>query len=118
VYHATYLVWCEVARTEFIRTFGASYADLERQGLGLAVTEANVRYHAAARYDDAIRIEVWVDAVGSRAITFGYLVWRVGEDGDQRLASAWTRLVGVGTDFRPRPLPEDLLVRLRAAAGR
>jgi acyl-CoA thioester hydrolase len=117
VYHAHYLVWCEVARTEFIRSFGSSYAELERQGLFLAVTEANVRYHAAARYDDAIRVEVWVEAVGSRAVTFGYRVWRAGDPAEQRLAAAWTRLVGVGADFRPHPLPEALLAQLRAAAG-
>ena len=117
VYHAHYLVWCEVARTEFIRTFGSSYAELERQGLFLAVTEANIRYHASARYDDSIRIEVWVDSAQSRAVTFGYRIWRPGAAGDLRLATASTRLVGVGPDGRPRPLPDDLLALLRAAAG-
>ena len=33
VYHANYLVWCEIGRTEFIRSRGMSYADMERQGI-------------------------------------------------------------------------------------
>jgi len=117
VYHAHYLVWCEVARTDFIRAFGPSYAELERQGLFLAVTEANVRYHASARYDDSIRIQVWLESVQSRALTFGYRISRSDAAGEKQLASASTRLVAVAADGRPRPLPEELFNRLRAAAG-
>ena len=32
VYHANYLVWCEMGRTDFIRRCGVSYADMERGG--------------------------------------------------------------------------------------
>lgn len=118
VYHANYLVWCEVARTDFIRSFGTSYADLERAGLFLAVTEANLRYHASARYDDSIRIEVWTESVQSRAVTFGYRVWRVGDGCNQRLATVSTRLTAIDRDGVPRTLPRDLLESLRASTGR
>ena len=30
VYHANYLVWCEIGRTEYLRDRGADYAALER----------------------------------------------------------------------------------------
>ena len=33
VYHANYLVWCELGRTDFIRALGKSYAELERDGV-------------------------------------------------------------------------------------
>ena len=39
VYHTNYLVWCEMGRTDYIRTLGVSYADMEREGVGLAVSE-------------------------------------------------------------------------------
>ena len=32
VYHANYLVWCEMGRTDFIRRRGMSYADMEGSG--------------------------------------------------------------------------------------
>ena len=51
-YHANYLIWCEIGRTDFIRQAGMSYADMERDGLGLAVSDATVRYHASAQYND------------------------------------------------------------------
>lgn len=117
VYHAHYLVWCEVARTEYIRTLGSSYARLERDGLFLAVTEANVRYHASARYDDAIRVEVWVESVQSRALTFGYRISRLDEGGAHRLATASTRLVALDRAGQPRTLPPELVSSLRPPAS-
>ena len=39
VYHARYLVWLDVARTEHLRRSGMSYRELEATGLRLAVSE-------------------------------------------------------------------------------
>ena len=50
-----YLVWCEVGRTDFIRTLGMSYAEIERRGFGLAVADLRARFLAPARYDELIR---------------------------------------------------------------
>ncbi|HET7424713.1 MAG TPA: thioesterase family protein, partial [Gemmatimonadales bacterium] len=36
VYHARYLVWLDVARTEHLRQCGMSYRELEAAGLRLA----------------------------------------------------------------------------------
>jgi acyl-CoA thioester hydrolase len=114
VYHANYLVWCELGRTELIRRRGTPYAELERQGVLLAVADASVRYHAAARYDDLIRVEAWVQELRSRTVTFGYRVLRVPEDGGEpvRLATATTTLIALDGTNRPRKLPDDLIRRL------
>jgi len=63
VYHTNYLVWCEVGRTGLIRARGMSYAEMERTGVGLAVSELSARFHAAARYDDMIRVRTTVAEV-------------------------------------------------------
>ena len=103
VYHAEYVVWCDMGRTELIRAAGLSYADLERSGVALAVTDLSVRYHAAARYDDMIRVETTLREVRSRAVTFEYVVKRAGSG--ERLASARTVLVALDTSKRPTSLP-------------
>src|SRR3954467_15318610 len=72
VYHANYLVWCEVGRVEFMRALGRDYATLEEQGTGLAVTDARVRYLAPARFDDPIRVTTTLAGVRSRAVSFVY----------------------------------------------
>jgi acyl-CoA thioester hydrolase len=103
VYHANYLVWCEVGRTDFIRARGMSYAELERSGVGLAVSELTARFHAAARYDDAIRVRTTLAEVRSRGITFDYLITDVASG--RRLVTARTALVSIDTSGRPTALP-------------
>ena len=106
VYHANYLVWCEVGRTEFIRTLGMSYADMERAGIGLAVSELSVRYHAPARYDDVVRVTTTLASVRSRAIVFDYVVTSAASG--ERLASASTTLIALDRSGRPVSLPPDV----------
>ncbi len=107
IHHATYLVWCEVGRTDFMREHGVSYADLERQGVFLPVTEASVRYGAPARYDHIIRVETWVDTLKSRSVTFGYEILRV-EPEPARLARASTTLVCMDESGRTRRIPDHV----------
>lgn len=107
-YHANYLIWCEVGRTDLIRELGTSYADLERRGTFLAVAEANVRYRAAARYDDLIRVDTAVEYVRSRSISFVYEIHRV-EPGPARLATARTALVSIDADGKPTKLPPEVV---------
>ena len=106
VYHANYLIWCEIGRTDLIRQLGTSYAELEREGVALAVTDASVRYHSAARYDDLIRVRTVITDVRSRTVTFGYRI----EDATTgvRLASASTTLVSLNGEGKPVALPDDM----------
>ena len=106
VYHANYLVWCEIGRTEFIRTLGMSYAEMEHRGIGLAVSDLTMRYHAPARYDDLVRVTTTLADVRSRAITFDYLITRAAS-GD-RLVSARTTLVALDPSGRPVSLPTEV----------
>ena len=116
VYHANYLIWCEIGRTDFIRLGGTSYAELERAGVTLAVADASLRYHAPARYDDRIRVETRLSELRSRTITFDYLV--VNADSGERLVTARTVLISLDPTGRPRALPSEVRDLLsRAMAG-
>lgn len=114
-YHANYLVWCEMGRTDFIRQHFKSYAEVERDGILLAVADASVRYHAAARYDELVRIETTLAGVRSRALVFDYLITRAADG--QRLVTARTTLVSVDVDGRPTAMPDELRGRLEAVQG-
>lgn len=113
VYHANYLVWCEVGRTDLIRELGMPYARLEEQGVLLAVAEAGMRFHASAKYDDRIRVETRVSDVRSRSVTFEYRIFNA--DTDARLVSAHTMLVALDGSSRPSRLPDALRGVLDAA---
>ena len=116
-YHANYLVWCEVGRTDLIRQLGMSYADMERRGIMLAVADAQLRYHASARYDDVVRIVTRLTGVRSRMVTFAYDLRRVDANGveAERLASASTTLVSLDREGKPVALPTDIREMLERA---
>jgi acyl-CoA thioester hydrolase len=101
VYHTNYLIWCEVGRTGLIRARGMSYAEMERTGVGLAVSELSARFHAAARYDDMIRVRTTLAEVRSRGIIFDY-------ESAQRLVTARTALVSIDASGRPVALPGSI----------
>lgn len=106
VYHANYLVWFEMARTEHLRNTGVTYRDLEAQGIFLAVVEAHVRYRAPARYDDFVRIRCWVSDAGSRRVTFGYEAELA--DSRRPLAQGETTLVSLNRQYVPSRLPDQI----------
>jgi acyl-CoA thioester hydrolase len=110
-YHAHYLVYCELARTEHMRRLGVRYRDLEERGFKLAVSEASLRYARPARYDDLLKVTGWLAEVGSRRVVFRYRVER--EDGDL-LCTAETALVSLDRDNRPTRMPDEVLQIMRA----
>ena len=116
VYHAEYLVWCEMGRTEYIRSLGMSYAEMERRGVPLAVAEATIRYHAPARYDDLIRVSTVLARLGSRGLTFDYMIAHA--ESGQRLASASTMLVALDPDGKATTIPADIRTLLAGSDDR
>jgi acyl-CoA thioester hydrolase len=114
VYHANYLVWCEMGRTELIRVLaGVSYADLEADGILLAVADLSIRYHAAARYDNLIRVKTSLADARSRSVTFEYVITNA--DTSERLATARTVLVSLDSQGRPIVMPEPLRRKLQGS---
>jgi acyl-CoA thioester hydrolase len=113
VYHANYLAWCEVGRTEYMRARGATYAALEQGGLSLVVTEATLRYHGSARYDDVIRIETTLTALKSRSMTFEYVLSRAADG--ERVVSASTTLISMASGGRIVTIPESVRAQLSRA---
>jgi acyl-CoA thioester hydrolase len=106
VYHSNYLIWCEIGRTEFIRALGTPYAELERQNVTLAVVEASLRFHSAARYDNLIRVTTTIRDVRSRTISFDYVITNA-ETGE-RFVTASTKLASLTRESRLTTLPESL----------
>jgi acyl-CoA thioester hydrolase len=104
VYYANYLVWMEVGRVELCKTLGFDYRDMEREGILMAVVEANCRYLSPARFDDEVVVKTWVEAANMRVIKFAYEMHAAGEE--RKLASGFTRHLLVDRQFQRIRLPE------------
>lgn len=112
VYHANYLIWCEIGRTELIRKLGPAYSEIEATGTILPVTDARMRYHKGAKYDELVKVITKIHSVRSRSVTFEYEI--MGESGEL-LVSASTVLVAVGPDGKTRSMPINLRKALEGA---
>ncbi len=109
VHHATYPVWMEVGRSDFLRTLGQSYAEWEAQGVRLVVNEIRVRFRSPALYDELIQVRTYLQEAGRRRVTFGYRIEREGV----LLAEGESIHLVAGSDNRARVLPEELLALIR-----
>jgi acyl-CoA thioester hydrolase len=102
VHHANYLTWFEIGRTEFLRSRGYTYRAFEEAGLFMVVSDATVKYRAAAEYDDLLTVRTRVEKVGSAHIKHAYEVIR----GTDILATGTTTVVCVDPEGRIRRLPD------------
>lgn len=109
-HHSSYVVWLEAARIEWLRTLGLSYRELEQSGISLAVSEMQVRYRAAAHFDDELLIRTTLTGIRSRRCSFSYAVYRP-EDASL-LATAVTLHTPTGEAGRALRLPDSWLSRL------
>ena len=88
VYNANYLVWFEVARTEYCRNLGKTYREWEDQGYFLPVTESYCKYLSPSVYDDMVALysRAPVEHIKPHSILFEYRVMVE----SKLLAEGWT----------------------------
>ena len=113
-HHATYLVWFELARVEYLARYAGGYQSLRDEGIEAVVTEASVRYGVPARFDDSLRIHARCLGVRGARFRFEYLIEREGE----RVADGWTAHACVdGRTLRPTRVPARLSEAIARAEG-
>ena len=100
--NAIYLQYLEVARIEYLRAAGHSYAEVHGGGLDMVVVEAGLRYLRPVRFDDELRIECRISELARASFTFQYRLLRDGE----LCATGFTRHACVDTaKMRPVRVP-------------
>jgi acyl-CoA thioester hydrolase len=101
-HHASYLVWFEATRIEYLRRFRGGYLGLREEGVDALTLEAHARYVSAARFDDRLTIRARCSDVRGARFRFDYAVERDGTP----IADGWTThaCVSVG-DHRPTRVP-------------
>jgi len=81
VYHANYLIWFEIGRTEFCRARGFAYRDMEEsENAFLVVAESYCRYKAPAYYDDELIVRTHITELRRRSLRFGYEIVRASDE--------------------------------------
>lgn len=83
VYHANYLIYLEVARTEFLQKLGFPYSEIEEAGYMSPVLQVDLSYGQPFRYGDTIIVKTWVSKVTSVRTEVSYEMYLKGEDIEQ-----------------------------------
>ncbi|MGH3467321.1 MAG: acyl-CoA thioesterase [Thermocrispum sp.] len=105
VFNAHYLAFADMASFECLNTLFGSYHALHAFGVDLVVAEATVRFRAACRFEDELRVDCYVDRVGTTSLGLRFDVRR----GDEQAAEVLNRYVWVDTEqLRPRRPPPEV----------
>ena len=104
VYYGNYFVWFEVARTEYLRSFGISYRKLEEKGMYLMVASASCQYRSPARYDDEVTVQSWISEMKNSSLKFEYKL----SVEDRLIATGESVHVFTNESGRPVRIPEEI----------
>jgi acyl-CoA thioester hydrolase len=110
VYYARYLDLLEEARGEFFRALGTTFQQWHDAGTIFPVIEARLRYKGAARYDDVLRIEVWVTQLDRVRLEFAH---RISHESGKLLIEAQTLHACTSVADKLQRLPEELTAKLK-----
>lgn len=100
VYHANYINWFEVGRTELLRQLGMNYRDAEERGLRLPVIDVAAKYIQPAKYDDMIDIYSRISSYSGVKLSFAYEI----KCGERLLVTGHSSHCWTDSSFKPVPL--------------
>lgn len=85
VHHSNHIRWMEEARLDYMKQSGMDYADVERNGIIMPVTDISCRYKIAIRFDEEVEIRVKLIAFNGIRATYHYEIYTLN---DKKLAAS------------------------------
>jgi acyl-CoA thioester hydrolase len=114
VHNASYFVWFEVARVEFLERFAGGYQRLRDLGIESFVLESHARFLTPAVFDDRLLVHTRCRDVRGARFRFEYAIERSGEV----IADGWTAHATVdATTLRPTRIPDWLAAAIAPASS-
>jgi acyl-CoA thioester hydrolase len=104
VHHATYLVYFEAGRVEWLRRRGITYADWTARGVQVPVASAELQYRAPSRFDDVLSIETTLSKLRAVSLDYTYRILR----GEMLVAEGFTRLACIDAGHKLLRIPEEI----------
>ncbi len=113
-HNSAYVVWFEVARVEYLRTYAGGYQSLRDEGIEALVLESNIRYLVPAKFDDVLHVHTRCRDVRGARFRYEYEIVR--ESDGTLLAEGWTAHACVdAATFRPTRIPQWLVEAMARA---
>lgn len=96
VHHSNYYPWFEIGRTEFTKATGMRYSDVENIGIMMPLVESYCKYIKAAKYEDEIIIETYIEKLTPVKMIFNYKI--IKKENNELLAKGSTTQAFVDKD--------------------
>jgi len=107
-HNSAYVVWFEVARVEYLRTFAGGYQSLRDEGIEALVLESFCRYLVPAKFDDVLHVHTRCHDIRGARFRYEYAIER--EHDRALLAEGWTAHACIdAASFRPTRIPQWLV---------
>lgn len=105
VHHSRYYPWFEQARTDFIKTTGITYSEMEKMGIMLPLTETNCKYLYGLTYEDEIIVTCTIERLTVARVDFVYEVFKLPEM--KKMSEGRTKHGFIDNEFRPVNLKKN-----------
>lgn len=110
VYHGKYADYLEIGRTEWLRSLGVTYKQMEEENIILPVVHLQIDYKKSAKYDDLLTVETKLQKMPLIKIAFDYKIYN---ETRELLAEAHTVLAFMNKEtMRPIKCPDYILAKL------
>ncbi|MDN3617903.1 thioesterase family protein [Polaribacter undariae] len=107
VYHGNYAQFFELGRTEWMRSLGVTYKDMELSGIMLPVISINFKFIKSALYDDVLTIKTILKKKPMVKIEFDY---EIVNQNDELICTGSSILAFMNSKtMKPTRCPDHLL---------
>ena len=107
VYHGNYAQFFELGRTEWLRSLGITYKNMEMSGIMLPVISINFNFIKSALYDDILTIDTFLKKKPMVKIEFDYEIKN--QNGDLICTGSSVLAFMNSKTMRPTRCPDYLL---------
>ncbi len=104
VYHANYLIWFEVARTEFLNKLGFPYEKLEEKGIMSPVIKVDIDYGKSFTYGDTAVVYTYISKNTPVRTEYSYEVYEIHDNPETdkpRVSGKTLHCLVDATTFKP-----------------
>ncbi|MCA9213200.1 MAG: acyl-CoA thioesterase [Planctomycetales bacterium] len=111
MHFASYFGWMEEAEHEALRSIGLSAMD-DNFGIGWPRVSAQCDYLGPIRFEDVVTIEVAVDRIGGKSVTYKITIRESDRDVAIGKVTAACCQIGEGGKIVAVPIPDEIRRRL------
>jgi len=109
IHHGVYPVYLELARIEWLKTYGISYKQMEINGILLPVYQMKIKYFKPLTFDQHIKVYVWLKNLRGPRLQFQY---EIRNEQNEKTTEAFVELVFTNRHGKPIRPPKEIVEKL------